>query len=258
MIRSLNYRWRQLATGISFASFGIGGLLVPLLASPGLLLFRSPLRRERYTKGLLHGIFRLFVWEMRTLGVLSYEIKDIEKFREPGRLIIANHPTLIDVVFLISLIPRADCIVKSRLLHNPFTRGPIRAAGYIANDNPDEVVEAARASLARGNSVIIFPEGTRSVPGQALKLQRGAANISLRSGNKISPVVIKCTPLTLTKHEKWYEVPPRRAHFSLQMNPEIDISTYENITPSVAARQFTAYLQDYFTKELAHSGGAGT
>jgi hypothetical protein len=42
-------------------------------------------------------------------------------------MIIANHPSLIDVVFLIGLVRQANCVVKQSLWENPFTRGPVRA-----------------------------------------------------------------------------------------------------------------------------------
>ncbi|WP_245395071.1 hypothetical protein [methane-oxidizing endosymbiont of Gigantopelta aegis] len=44
---------------------------------------------------------------------------DSDKLNRPGQLIVANHPTLIDIVFLISRIPYACCIVKDSLWHNP-------------------------------------------------------------------------------------------------------------------------------------------
>jgi len=60
----------------------------------------------------------------------------LEKLNRPGQLIIANHPTLVDIVFLISRVKQANCIVKQKLWHNPFMRGPILNAGYISNGDP--------------------------------------------------------------------------------------------------------------------------
>jgi hypothetical protein len=99
--------------------------------------------------------------------------------------VLANHPTLIDVVFLISLLPNADCVVK-RVACNPFMRGPVRAAGYISNDDGAGLVDDCIAAVRAGGSLVIFPEGTRSVPGQPPRLQRGAANIAVR-GRWTSP-----------------------------------------------------------------------
>ena len=163
-----------------------------------------------------------------------------------------NLTPLIDVVFLIGFIRQADCVIKSSLRSNPFTKIPTGLARYIANGDPESVIAEAAASLDRGNSLIIFPEGTRSTPGKKLKMQRGAANIALRAGIPITPVVITCEPTTLTKKLPWYRVPSRRFHISMSVCENIDTAMYQREEiPSIAARHLTRFLQNYFTQELA-------
>src|SRR5690606_3555824 len=99
--------------------------------------------------------------------------------QRPGLLVLANHPCLIDVVFLIAFTPNPDCIVKGGLLANPAMRGYLRLTGFLRNDRGAELIEDARSSLAAGSALIIFPEGTRTQPGQPLQFQRGAANVAL-------------------------------------------------------------------------------
>ena len=70
---------------------------------------------------------------MRVLGILTYRVEGAERLREPGRLIVANHPTLLDVVLLVSQMPEVDCIVKRGLWRNPFLRWPVSWAGYLPN-----------------------------------------------------------------------------------------------------------------------------
>ncbi|MEX1032905.1 MAG: lysophospholipid acyltransferase family protein, partial [Cellvibrionaceae bacterium] len=231
---------------------GIGGFLLPFLVIPVIyLLPGSKLDRERRAKKAIHYTMRGFVEIMRGLGILTYSIEDREGFNRPGQLILANHPSLIDVVFLIAFIERADCVVKSALRRNPFTRGPVGLAGYIINDDPEQVIDATVASLARGNSLIIFPEGTRTTPGEPLHLQRGAANIALRADVPITPVIITCEPTTLTKNTPWYRVPSRRFHFTMKMQPDIAVRRFSDADiPSLAARKLTQHLQRYFTQEL--------
>lgn len=253
MIARLNKAWRIVATGMAFSIFGIGGVLLPLVVVPVLYLWPAqPEVRERRAKRTIHYTMRGFVEIMRGLGILTYSVENPEDFNRPAQLILANHPSLIDVVFLIAFIKHADCVVKSSLKRNPFTRGPINLAGYIANDDPEKIIEATISSLARGNSLIIFPEGTRTTPGQELKLQRGAANIALRAGIPITPVVITCEPTTLTKTTPWYRVPERRFHFTMRMRSNIDLEPFADAgNPSRAARHLTKYLKDYFTRELS-------
>jgi len=252
MKQRLNHAWRWLGTAFSFASFGIGGLLLPFIAMPALLLV--PLkgnRRERRAQQVIHLTFRTYIGMMRALGVLSYEVKGLEKLSS-ARLVLANHPSLIDVIFLISLLPNANCVVKGKLLSNPFTRGPIRMAGYVANDDAEDVIAAADAAAEKGHALIVFPEGTRTTPGRELDMKRGAANIALRCELDITPVVIRCTPTTLTKQDRWYQVPAKRVHFSIDVRDPIEIEPFHaGVAPSRGARILTRYLNEYFNRELA-------
>lgn len=258
--------WRGIATAISFMTFGLGGVILGLTLPLLAIGVRDPQHRQRMARGVIHRGMRGFIQLMRGLGVLDYRLQDCERLQRPGLLVLANHPTLIDVVFLIALIPHADCVVKGRLASNLFTRGPIRAAGYITNNEPESVMDAARDSLARGNALILFPEGTRSVPGRALKFRRGAANIALRTPSDITPVLIDCQPSTLTKGEPWYHIPKHRVmlHFQVLedlspqallceqapgeagMPPDRDAS----IPVSRSARQLTRLLAARFAREI--------
>lgn len=251
-MKTLNRLWRILATGFSFAVFGLGGLLLPLIIVPGSLILRDERRRERWVKRMIGRCFWLFIRLMEALGILTYDIRGLERLRDPGRLVIANHPTLIDVVFLMALVPNADCVIKSALLRNPFTRGPLKAGRYIANDDPLAVVEAARDSMARGNSVIIFPEGTRSTPGEEMTLQRGAANVAIRAGKNLTPVIITCSPSTLTKQTPWYQVPDRRFHMALRVVEDVAVAPYlQEQRPALMSRRLTDTIREYLTTELA-------
>lgn len=243
-----NYYWRVFATGLSFLLFGIGGLIITVVAIPVIFL-AGPDRREALAKATLHIAFRLFVGIMHRLGVLTYEVDRVAELKGPGLLVVANHPTLIDIVFLISLIPRADCIVKNGLDGNPFMRGAIRFAGYIYNDDPVQVIEQAMASLKRGNSLIIFPEGTRSRRSEPMTMRRGASNIAIRSAADLTPVVIGCDPLTLGKDEKWYDVPVRRFHYTVQVKDRIPTAEYRHGPANLESRRLTRYLQDFFKVE---------
>lgn len=252
-MKKLNKLWRIFATGLSFSIFGLGGIILPIVAVPALYLLPSSERqRERRAKLLIHYAFRSFLETMKFLGIMTYHVEDIEKLNRPGQLILANHPTLVDIVFLIGFIKQADCVVKSSLGTNPFMRGSINVANYIANDSSEKVLELAEKSLKRGNSLIIFPEGTRTTQGKSLNMQRGAANIALRCEHPIVPVILNCTPSTLTKELSWYQVPEKPFHISLKLNPEMSIEEFQREPKkSLAARKLTRFLESYFTSELA-------
>ncbi|KFN47124.1 lysophospholipid acyltransferase family protein [Arenimonas metalli] len=257
MLERLDHAWRVFGTAVSFAAFGLGGVLLGLLVFPVLrLAVRDPARLGRMARRLVQASFAGHVWLMRRLGVMSWEIHGAERLRRPGLLVLANHPTLIDVVCLIGMIEEADCVVKSRLATNPFTRGPLRAAGYVFNDNGAGLVQDCIDSVRAGKNLVIFPEGTRTPRGEVLgPLQRGAANIAIRGALDVTPVLIRCTPPTLGKGEKWYRVPSRRFHMRIEVLPDIPVAPFlAGSAEALAARRLTEHLETTFKTELARAG----
>jgi len=244
----LERAWRTVATGVCFLVFGLGGLALGFIYFPLLrALVREPSMRVDRSRRLVRRFFRFFVWLMSRLGVLSYEVHGGERLGRPGLLVVANHPTLIDIIFLVALMPRANCVVKASLAKNPVTRGPILAAGYIVNDQGLALVDDCLRSLERGDSVVIFPEGTRSPRSGPLTLQRGAAHVAIRGRRPLTPVVILCEPPTLGKGEKWYRVPSKKVHFTLRVHDDIQVEPFlENASAPIAVRRLNDYLKAFF------------
>lgn len=251
LIAKLNYGWRLFATGLSFVCFGLGGLLLWGLVFPVLsMLPKSPRQKASLGQRVVHYSFYVFIGLMHGLGIMTYEVVGLEKLNRPSQLILANHPCLLDIVFLISRIREASCIVKASLWHNPFMRGPILNAGYISNGDPEQMIAECVDWLRSGGSMIIFPEGTRSVPGKPYHFQRGAAAIALEANALVTPVTLSCYPSTLTKAESWYQIPRRRFHLTLQVGEDLALDEFHNAGPRpIAVRRLTQYLQDYFTQQ---------
>jgi 1-acyl-sn-glycerol-3-phosphate acyltransferase len=247
------YHWRLVATGLCFALFGVSCLALGLIVFPLLQLVpASTARRRARVRRTLGAALRWFARVMRAVGVLAYQLEGVAQLGRPGQMILANHPTLIDVVFLLGFAPSSSCIVKQALWDNPFTRGPLLAAGYVSNSPTDLMIEGAATALREGQSVIIFPEGSRTVPGQPLHFHRGAAAIAMRAATVVTPVFIRCVPPTLGKRDPWYRIPNRRANFSLRVGADIDPEPFRRgVSGPIAARRFNEHLLKVFTTELA-------
>jgi 1-acyl-sn-glycerol-3-phosphate acyltransferase len=252
--------WRVLATALAFGSFGAGGLLLGLLYFPMLgLCVRHPGRRVELARRAVQIVFGLFIRLMRSLRLISYEIHGQEALERQGLLILANHPTLIDVVFLISLVRNADCVVRAGLADNPFTAGPVRATRYIRNEGGAELLQLCIASLRSGGNLVIFPEGTRSRPDEPLQMQRGAAQIATRGGFDVTPVSIRCEPPGLSKGRPWWQVAACPLHFTIRVGEDITVAPFLERAagePALAARYLTAYLRAFFSDEIEwiHAG----
>jgi 1-acyl-sn-glycerol-3-phosphate acyltransferase len=247
------FYWRLFGTGLSFVIFGLGALVVGLILLPAVKLIPSTRTRKRArARGVMRGAMRFFVAQMRGVGVLTYEFRGVARLGRPGQLIVANHPSLIDVAFLLGFTPSANCVVKRGLWRNAFTRTAVMLAEYIPNDPTAEMIEAASAALAEGQAVIMFPEGTRTPLDGEIALHRGAANVALREARVLTPVYISCEPRTLTKGEPWYRIPHRRVHYTLIVGEDIDLASYRTMAARpIASRALNEQLQRDFQSGLS-------
>ncbi len=249
--------WRLPATGFCFVTFGTIALLAGSILVSMLRLVHLG-RRVPAAQGraIVCRLLRAFVAMMRGLGVLTYEFEGVERLGRPGQLIVANHPTLIDVVFLMAFTPRANCVVKEALWQNPFIRQMLIAAGYISNAPSDTMIRAAADALRAGQSLILFPEGTRTSPGETPQFGRGAAAVALKAAVALTPVHIKCAPPTLARQAPWYRIPARRPHFTLRVGDDIDLEAYRRLGPaSIASRALNTDLIRRFADHNCTVGG---
>lgn len=243
----LGRAWRRVWTALSFAFFGLGAVLFGLLWFPLLtLLVRDRRRREQLARESIARLFGLF---LRFMGLFlcSWELRDLPTPAESaGSVIVANHPTLLDAVFLLWLFPGADCVVKASHWRNPIMAFAVRAAGYLPNDDDEALLEAAVERLRAGRCLLLFPQGTRARPGEEPRFRRGAAVIAARAGAMLRPVRIDCAPPALRKGEPWLAVPPRRGHFTLQGLPPLDPAAWL----AAGERKGTRALTESLTQRL--------
>lgn len=241
----INYIWRILITGLFFSSFGIGAFLLSYLAIPFI--------GKRKAQHVISYAFRFFVFTARILSLAGIKFKNFEKIQlDQGCLIISNHPTLIDYVLIVSQLKQCNTIVKNELWNNFFLKKIIQLAGYIPNKKFTEILPLIQKSLEVKNNILIFPEGTRTLPGKPIKLRRGAAQIAIRLKTPIRIINITCKPHTLTKKNSWYNIPEKKPIFTLEAGELIDPEEFlRDSTPSsVAARHLTEYLQTKLSNKI--------
>ena len=173
-------------------------------------------------------------------------------------ILVANHPSIFDILFFISIFPTCSCIAKKSLrTFSPYSL-IVKWAKYITISKESRILEQAQLELKSGRPIIIFPEGTRSskVNSQkkepTFKFLRGASNLQILSRARIIPVTITCTPPALAKDHKWYEIPNGVCIAQLKLHPdftfrELDYSIYRGIL----SRKMTAELEDFYKTQLS-------
>lgn len=247
--------WRTCATALCFVIYGTVGWLGGLTVLPAIMLWPgSPAARERRIRAVVGLSFRWLLALIAALRVGDVEIEGRQWLDQAGgRLLVANHPMYLDVVALVGLLPQADCVIKRAMWRNRLYRRFVAATGYISNAGNVDLLEDCVTSLKRGRPLILFPEGTRSTPGEPLHFCRGAAQVAVRSQCEVLPVVIRCEPLALGKGQAWHEVPDRPWRLHVCICPPKKLSELgwrEDMPHGVAARRVTQAMQDFFTRRL--------
>lgn len=223
----------------------------------GPLAGRLATNRDQAERAVQRAIQRAYAFSVRcwqVLRVIRVTSQGLDEIAPgPACVIVANHPSLMDVVVVGSHFAQMDCIVNAGwTARSPFLARGIAAAGYIHNNRGAAVVEECSARLQNGRSLLIFPEGTRSPEGGLGKLHRGAAHAALASGAPLVVVSIRCTPPLLVGRRKWHDVGSVRSEYQLRVAGRLDPRDYqsENTTAPMAARRMTEDLRGIFLKEL--------
>jgi 1-acyl-sn-glycerol-3-phosphate acyltransferase len=125
----------------------------------------------------------------------------------------------------------------------------VGAAGYVPNAPTETMIERAAALLQAGECLIMFPEGTRTIPHRAACFHRGAASVALRAARTVAPVFIRVEPPHLSKCVPWYKVPASRPHYSVCLGAEIDPAPFRTRPAPIASRALNEFFKTtYATK----------
>lgn len=238
--QKLLYYWRVFGKALSFLVFGLGAPFLFLLVFPLMKICIHP--TERYmlcARRFICRVMQLFVLFMSVIQVVSLSVDDKQSYKKlQSRIVIANHPSILDVVFLIALIPNANCIVRSALTRT-IVGGVIKSL-YISNDeNFADLVEECRTSLERGECLIIFPEGTRTPDEELLPFRKGFARIALETDCDIVPIRIDGNKKTGLKKgdPMFFFHPTDKLRYVFSLKEKISVEKYKNVSPHVAIRR---------------------
>lgn len=252
----INYLQRLFGTALGFSLFGTGGILLCLTLIPFIyLISKDKTQGSRRVRLIIGYVFKIYLKILEIFGVLKIDSEALGDIRhKKGVLVICNHPSLLDVVIIMAHLKDIQCVVKSKLWKHPLIGGTVRAAGYIRNDlDPENFLDACQQNLAQGNNIIIFPEGTRSTPGEPIKLQRGMGNLALAASADIQALTLMCTPTSLTKGEKWYKIPEKKVVFTLRIGQYFSIASYQGDQPrSIRVRSLMRDIQHYYNRHLGY------
>ncbi len=232
--------YHLLAYYLTLLLFGGCGLNLSLLAlCAG--LSRSTPDQERFFQRMIHRHFALFHRWCAAMELVKVRYHGFESLPR-GAVIATNHPALIDITCLLARVPEAVCIFKPGIRRNPVLGAAARRAGYLASDGGHELLRHAAEKVAAGNTLIVFPEGTRTPPGGAIQpFKPGFVIIARRARAPIQLVRISTDSNVLTKGRAWWRLPHFPAHINLVAGPLIAVDTETN--PATVAAEIEGWFR---------------
>jgi 1-acyl-sn-glycerol-3-phosphate acyltransferase len=149
---------------------------------------------------ILSLLFRFWCWAGQTSGLIHWDLDELEEIAEEGRIILlANHPSQIDALLLVSRLPLSACVMKASLARNPLLGVGASLAGYLQNRSSSGLVKEGVKVLSRGGQILVFPEGTRSRQGALGEFKSGFALIAARADCMVQTLSISMAPIVLGK-----------------------------------------------------------
>jgi 1-acyl-sn-glycerol-3-phosphate acyltransferase len=204
-----------------------------------------PARRGRPVgRRVIMAAFRFYLHFLEAFCACRFDVRALDTLRDERPLVlVGNHPSLLDVILVVSRLPNVTCVMKASLMRNLLLGAAARLARYIPNDAPLAMVHRSRDELHAGAHLLIFPEGSRTrhfpmdpcTPGAGLIAARAQAPVQTLLLDFSSPYLGKAWPLF------------RRPELPLRVSVRVG----RRFPPPANVAAFTRELDDYFRTALA-------
>ncbi|MDB5235136.1 MAG: phospholipid/glycerol acyltransferase, partial [Hymenobacter sp.] len=190
--------WGLLKSVFAFAYFIFGALLLNIT---GFALKVLPFRKDS-KKYFYHWLLSKFTGSLINVmsNVKKVYIKETgEDFSRPA-VIIANHQSFLDILLLVMQYPKLILLTSDWVWNSPFFGAVVKMADYYpAAQGAEEGLPILQQKVAEGYSIVIFPEGTRSLDGTIQRFHKGAFYLAEKLGLDIIPILIHGSGATMRK-----------------------------------------------------------
>jgi len=216
-----------LRSAIFFLWFALVSAVLCIVFLPALLLPR------KVTVWMSRRWSALNFWGLRVFAGVGFEVRG--KRPPNGVLVAAKHMSMWDTLALYLVLDDPAVVLKRGLTLIPFYGWYVSKAGSIAIDRKGgaqalrKMANAAKAVIAQGRSILIFPEGTRKKVGAAPDYKPGVAGLYGQLG-------VACVPAALNSGQYWTGFIKRPGTIVLEF--------LEPIPPGLRSRDFMKLLEE--------------
>lgn len=230
----------------AFCYFVFGCIILIVL---GLLLKILPVGRKG-KKYFYHVVLSKFTWSL--MYIMANVKKTIvnphkEDFSKPA-VIICNHQSFLDILSVVMLTPKLILFTNKWVWNSPVFGPVVRMADYYPVAQGAEMsIDLLRERVNEGYSIMVFPEGTRSVDGVMKRFHKGAFFLAENLGIDILPIILHGTGYTMGKSD------------FLLKDGQVTIKYLPRITPGNTQfgngyAERTKYIGRYFREQFKQMG----
>jgi 1-acyl-sn-glycerol-3-phosphate acyltransferase len=195
---------------------------------------------------LIMAGFRFYLRFLTLFCACRFDLSELDALRQDRPLVlVANHPSLLDAVMIVSRFPDMVCVMKAALMNNILLGSAARLARYIPNNAPLDVVLRARKALRDGAHLLIFPEGTRTSNFPVDACTASAGLIAQRAEVPLQSLLIEFSSPYLGKAWPLWRRPELPLHFRIRVG--------RRFAPPTDVAAFGGELEAYFRTELETS-----
>jgi len=237
-------------TSIIFFLAYVSGSIIMTLLIPFFMIFPAPKRKKRDLYRYFIKVFSSYIFLHPTIPIkIINEHK--ENFQKPA-MIIANHQSVIDIMLMLLLSNKILIVTNERVWKHWLWGAVLRYAEYYpAFAGYDNMHQRLQEKVNLGYSIMIFPEGSRSVDDRIKRFHKGAFYLADSLGLEMLPILLHGVNETLRKGEFFLF----SGKITMKILPRIDLKTgIMGESMRDRAKGMTAYFRNEYEdlrKEVA-------
>ncbi|MGN0014254.1 MAG: lysophospholipid acyltransferase family protein [Candidatus Gastranaerophilaceae bacterium] len=202
----------------TYILFALGAMVIGFIIFPLLRIFSNNPKKE--ASKIIYKSWHFLILYLTFFKIIKINYpKELTEIK--NKVIVASHPSYIDIVILIGLIPNSICLAKKNILKNPIMKNIVKML-YITNDTDiDNFKIQSKEVLDSGFNIIIFPAGHRTKNEENIHIHKGAALLAIENNIPIIPIQINVHPSFLQKESCLLDLGDKTAVFDIEMKSEI-------------------------------------
>lgn len=235
----------------SFLIFGTGAFFINFTIVPFAKFFVKTENLSDFYSFLINKVWKIFVQWLCFTKLIKLEIKNpTELIGIKNKIIVSTHPSFIDVVILVGLIPKTTCVAKNKLSKNLLMSNIVNTIFITNETNLDEFKAQTKRMLDNGFNVIIFPTGIRHRKNEFPKIKKGAATIAINAEKNIVPIKFYSDFDFLFIHQPVWEAGDKTVTFSVEKLDEINVISElkKNETEIIQKKNITKMIENSLYK----------